>query len=536
MRTLIFIFLASLPQFIFSQVKVKSNIQDVTIFRRGAQISRTFKLSLKSGKNYLSIHDLPAGIDFSSLQVNIDQKAFISDITYRNDFAQDLTTNPEYKSLLDQEKATRIKLTNEQIIHDTWKEEETLILSNRNVSGEDSGLTASQLASIGDLYRTRLLQVKQNMAESLRRIEMINIEMVKITNQIHEWSNTHATKNTAEVLLTVICDKAIDTQGKLTYYDSRATWTSTYDLRLESLQKPLTLLSKAMINQHTGEDWDQVSVKLTTADPSTNKILPTLEPWFLYFFNPIKSKYDKDKYLNNLPAQANLRGNRDEKVLEEVVVMDGVNIYQTRSEEKISFTEHILPTKLSIPSDTKTHDVAISENSIEASYKHISIPKLDPKAYLTAEVIDWEQYNLSNGNMKLYFENTFVGESYLDVTTIDDTLALSLGPDIAISVKKELLKDVKKSNLLSTKREEKLAYNLIIKNNKQGPIKLDLLDQLPIMTDASMELEIEEISGAQYNKETGELSWNLTVKPGEQITKKIMYSVKIPKDKMIKLK
>ena len=53
----------------------------------------------------------------------------------------------------------------------------------------------------------------------------------------------------------------------------------------------------------------------------------------------------------------------------------------------------------------------------------------------------------------MYFEGTYVGDSYLNASEVSDTLSLSLGPDIAIAAKREKLKDYKKTTFLSTKKQ-----------------------------------------------------------------------------------
>ena len=66
-------------------------------------------------------------------------------------------------------------------------------------------------------------------------------------------------------------------------------------------------------------------------------------------------------------------------------------------------------------------------------------------------------------------------------------------------------------------------------------IDLVINDQVPISTDEGMEIEIDELSGGKLEKESGKIEWKVKLKPGEQIKKKIAYTVKIPKDKKVNL-
>ena len=49
-----------------------------------------------------------------------------------------------------------------------------------------------------------------------------------------------------------------------------------------------------------------------------------------------------------------------------------------------------------------------------ATYQYYVTPKLDRDAFLTAQVTNWEQYNLLSGEANLFFEGTYLGKTYLN--------------------------------------------------------------------------------------------------------------------------
>ncbi|MBK7710115.1 MAG: hypothetical protein IPJ37_03490 [Bacteroidales bacterium] len=63
---------------------------------------------------------------------------------------------------------------------------------------------------------------------------------------------------------------------------------------------------------------------------------------------------------------------------------------------------------------------------LPAEYKYVTTPKLSQLAYLTANITDWAKLSLQSGEATLYFENSFVGKSNVNVAELNDTLALSL--------------------------------------------------------------------------------------------------------------
>ena len=143
----------------------------------------------------------------------------------------------------------------------------------------------------------------------------------------------------------------------------------------------------------------------------------------------------------------------------------------------------------------------------------------------------------SNGNASFYWGYTITNNGTPITTTfgpINSSQTASF-PDIAINTKREKLKDFKKTTFFSSKKQMQSGWEITIRNNKPNAVEVTMNDQVPLSSDSQMEVEVEELSGGKLNKETGIVEWKLSLKPGEQIKKRIIYSVRIPKDKKVSL-
>ena len=107
----------------------------------------------------------------------------------------------------------------------------------------------------------------------------------------------------------------------------------------------------------------------------------------------------------------------------------------------------------------------------DADYKYVTVPKLSPLAYLTGNITDWAEQNLIGGEATLYFENTFVGKSYLNVNQLKDTLTVSLGNDNSILVKREKRKDFTSTRVLGSNKTETYSFLITVRNNKTNPVQ-----------------------------------------------------------------
>ena len=160
---------------------------------------------------------------------------------------------------------------------------------------------------------------------------------------------------------------------------------------------------------------------------------------------------------------------------------------------------------------------------------------MSPLAYLTANITDWSKFSLQSGEATLYFENSFVGKSTLNVNQLTDTLTISLGSDNSILVKREKRKEFTSKKVIGANKTETYSYLLTVRNNKSTQVKITLNDQIPVSANSGITVEAIELSGGRHNLESGEIKWDLEIKPQETKQVVLTYSVRYPKDKTIKL-
>jgi hypothetical protein len=182
-----------------------------------------------------------------------------------------------------------------------------------------------------------------------------------------------------------------------------------------------------------------------------------------------------------------------------------------------------------IPSDGQSHAVRIQEHNIPVEYLYQVTPKLDPQVYLTAHFTDWEDLDLLDGRMHIYFEDDYVGESQLRLDFVEDTLSISLGPDPGIQVRRKRIERENNTNLLTGKHEYIRGYEFSITNRKQAEIHIEVEDQLPLANNEEVEITATKSSGAEIDDETGLVVWDLVVPSGKTEEWIYRYEVKSPK-------
>jgi hypothetical protein len=205
-------------------------------------------------------------------------------------------------------------------------------------------------------------------------------------------------------------------------------------------------------------------------------------------------------------------------------------VVQLENQTSVAFE---IKTPYTILPENKHTTVEMEHYSVAANYEYYCVPKIDRDAFLLANISGWEQYNLLEGEANIFFENTFVGKTILDVRNIGDTLNLSLGRDKNVSVQREKVKEYSTQKFFGNKTETTRDWKITVRNNKHQPISIVVFDQVPVSTLQEIEVSTENLSGGMLDQETGEVRWQFTLKPAQKNELGLRYKVRYPKGKTL---
>lgn len=186
-----------------------------------------------------------------------------------------------------------------------------------------------------------------------------------------------------------------------------------------------------------------------------------------------------------------------------------------------------------VPANGKEQGVVLKEYKVPCSYQYYSAPRVDKEAYLLGGISGWEKLNLLPGEANIIVEGANIGKSFIDPASTQDTMNLTLGRDKRIVVKKEKLVNYSSVKFLGSNKKQIFTYELTVRNNKKEKVQMLLKDQYPISSSKDIEEELIESSGAAVNTETGVLTWQMDLAPGETKKYRVSYSIKYPKDKVV---
>jgi uncharacterized protein (TIGR02231 family) len=514
-----------------TEKEIKAEIKHVTVFPDRAQIDHETTVSLSPGKTSLKLSGLSPYIDVQSIQVKGYGEFTILSVNHQNNYLQNLEDAPEVKSIRSQIEALQIKVEDEKAAISILKEKEAFLVANRAILVKETTFTIEQLKSVMELYTNSMDQITMTILKKGRLIKDYEKQITALQQQIADKLGKQQLPS-GEISVTVTSEKQLSGKFSFSYVVANAGWYPSYDIRVDDIKNPVTIFYKANVFQNSGVAWNDVKLSFSNATPWVAGDIPVLYPWFIDYYYPaplIQRGKAAGVNRSEAPAMmemADMVTTKEAKAIEAAPI----SVEKQIGETTITFD---IAVPYSIPSDGKIQTVEIQRLTAPADYKYVTLPKLSPLAYLTANITDWAKLSLQSGEATLYFENSFVGKSYLNVNQLTDTLTISLGTDNSILVKREKRKDFTSKKVIGTNKTETYSFLLTIRNNKATPVKITLNDQIPVSSNSGITVEPVELSGGRHNTQTGEIKWDLEIK--QQETKKIelTYSVKYPKDKTV---
>ncbi|HEY5745714.1 MAG TPA: mucoidy inhibitor MuiA family protein [Chryseolinea sp.] len=592
---------------------VSSKINQVAVFLQGAQITRHASVPLKAGVSILTLTGIAPAIQQQSIQVDGPASVKILSVSFRINYMEE-HKKPEKIKLLDAErKRIAALIAQEKSIQEVYTEEENILKTNKSIGGTEKGVEVAELKAAMDYFRQRLLDIKQQLMQSERTIRSYQEELAKVDAQLTELRAIKG-QPSGEIVVKVSTKAALLAELDVNYLVNEARWFPSYDIRAKNVKAPVGVTYKANVSQQSGEDWENVALTISSANPSEQGVRPIIKPWIVGYNNALSRTVSGSmmavaannevhgKVLDDagepipgvnvvvkgttVGTVTDVNGNysipltsdaqalvfsfigysaiekplgRDSEIdvqlapdvmqLSEVVTTgysgesysdDKSRAYGSsaqRMKRDLTATEVIRQTNVefkldepfSIRSDGEVRATDMVEYELPAIYEYYCVPKLEEDAFLTAKILDWDQYNFLEGEASLFFEGKYIGKSILDTRNTSDTLVVSLGRDSNVLVKREKKKEYSSRQFVGSNQKVALAYEISIRNKKGLPISIVVEDQIPISNDKEITVDKLEDSHGEYDHNSGAITWKKEIASGKTEIINLKYAVRYPK-------
>jgi uncharacterized protein (TIGR02231 family) len=274
---------------------VVSKIKEATVFFQGAELIHTANAVLQKGANEISISGLSPNIDRNSIKIKTTGGVLISAFEFSMDYLTEKNLSPNAQKIQDavKEQQKLLEQVKSEILINS--EMHTILgTSIKNASASEKGLTMDELMKMMDYYKSKASELTKLIAAGKEKEAEISKRLKELISQLEQETNSNKASGILKLNLTSPTDGKCD--FTISYYTTSAGWTPYYDINVADANKPIKIISKAKVRQVTGIEWEKVKITLSSAAPSSGKVAPLFNTWFLRY------KYDTQRQLQNRAA------------------------------------------------------------------------------------------------------------------------------------------------------------------------------------------------------------------------------------------
>ena len=524
-----------------------SSIHAVTVYTDRAIVTRAAPLDLPAtGTVEVTFDKLPANLLDQSLQVSGRGAAQVTilDVTARAAYV-DFTPNERVKAIEDELRALakqRRGLDDRGAVLKAQEsslgklEAATTTPPNKDTAPRLTIEESTKFLTFLEDQRSKFLAERQTLDTQLEDLA------AKVEAAQRKLNELRGAGGRSFKTVTVRLDAA--TTGKLdlslSYTVPGASWTPSYDARVNSNDKTVTLAYHGLVRQNTGEDWKDVALTLSTARPAMGGAAPEVRPWAVDVFvprpEPMATTFGsggREMRMKTVsapaPAGAVMMQAMADSAPEPV---KNASFAQATVDQTATSASFKISAPSSVPSDNSPQKIPVITAALAANPEYLTTPKLQPAAFLTAKVANTSEFPLLGGAMNVFLDGTFVATSALRTVMPEEKFDLALGVDEGISVKhKRVKRFAEDTGLTNSGKRVTYEYLLTLQNNKKTAVRVVVADQIPVSRNEKIVVK-QLAPDAKEFKPTAEgvLKWTLDLKPGEKRELSVKFSLDYPND------
>lgn len=516
-------------------VDAPSKIDAVTVFPDAAGITRIADIEIPQGASTIVFKGLPMGIDPASLRISGEGSAKLTI------GAVEQRIVPAARPTVDNSLEARIKSLQEsraqlQVSLDALERRRAMIVrfseaGPEKLSPESKPLEVDKWNAAWDAVGSAMAKVGEDLRAGRRKAldldaEIASLEMSRMRPEAGRRGPVR------DVVVLIEAEAAGKAHLTLKYRIGGASWQPLYDARLDTggdTKKPIMeFVRRAAITQQTGEDWSDVSLEVSTVRTDRGTQVPDIQPLLIAFQPPPEIVYDEA-----VPnASGRLYRKRAAPAAAPPAPIGGLGLANPKTAEKVVATEakariesnayqasfHVAG-RITVPADGAQKSFQLGAKTIEPTLLFKTVPSLDPTAYLDAAFTNTDEAPLLPGDVTLVRDGTFVGSGHVGLVAPGDKIDLGFGADDRVKVVRVPVKRRENDPVwIGSNKVEANEFKTTVKNLHDFPVKVTILDQIPISETTTIVVDKLPATTPPTEKmvadKRGVMSWTYDIAPG----------------------
>ena len=510
------------------RIELDSRPTKVTAYQGRAWVERSVSIDLEPGRHRLVFTDLPPRWQSESVQGRVSANATVLGIdTLTNQVSNAPRNMTELIDAVKQaadgvQRATDdLGVTEASIAYLQGMMERTTSDEQRRIG--TAGLDIASVREQMEFFSEQLRSLLQSRMAEAGVLEARRRELEVAESKLSRAGGSSRTERSAEVEVAVSEAGVVDIT--LGYLVSRANWSPRYDVRGDLDGESVRIEYGAEVSQQSGEDWTDVTLVLSTAQPARAANPPALEPVYVNVFepSPYGVQYDSPVIGEGMaPPTDAMMGSRTAAGGSSAGAMEYASDAEIRSSgSSVTFT---LPRRMTIETNSKSAPrTRIAEFESDADFTFVAMPVLTEQVYLRGRFANASDYQLLPGRAGIFMGGDYVGPTSLATTAPGADMELYFGADPSLAASETMLtRNTGSAGVFGGWIRTDSRYVIRIDNGSDRPVKMELWDRRPVSRSDEIEIAVVDIApalstDANYlatDAPRGLMRWDITVPPG----------------------
>lgn len=548
----------------------EGKLDAVTVYRGQALVTRLVDVPGPPGLRELVVTQLPNRILPGSLFAESADGVEVRSVRYRERPVQQ-DVRDEVRAIDDEIREVEDKLQANQRYTELTAEHkmhldklEQFVAPTATVELSQGVLNADTLRELSTYLCEQRAKIADDELKLSHEQRALNEQLDLLRRRRNELTGGTA-RTVREAVVFVNLTKA-EGRLQLRYLVESATWYPSYNVRADADRNHVTLEYNASIQQMSGENWNDVTMTLSTATPTLAARAPALNPLTLRLTAPMEQQQQQAGGKGYAEAQreliqkkAQLENRRNfELVIEgnearaaaqlqqapqsavqtldldfglnalagDLQVLDLQNRGRVDRSRKPSFdtsegisVTYSLDGRTNLPSRSDQQLIQIASLPLEAEFYKVAPAVLTNYVYNEATVTNSGDRVLLAGPVSSFWSGEFVGQGQIPSVAVGETFPVGFGIDTSLRTSRELVEKTEKAQ--GGNRVASFTYRVAVENFGAAPAAIRLLDRLPntresevkvTLTDPGRELSDEPTYQKTLRKK-GILRWDVEVPP-----------------------
>lgn len=533
--------LALFPTVVFAEdIALTSEVTAVTMYPRGATVTRVIPFNAAAGQHDLILTDLPQSTPLDSVRVAVDG-AVLGSLTVRNNFVPPRNNEDDAALKVAEAEVERL----EAALRDGLAGVERIKLESQAAEarvaflgqlGEGEGVAEMDVSSLRELVGMigdETLAAQQVALDARLRADQAKRDLKDLQEELEKARQALQAlvpEDEARAMLAVAVSSDQEMQGTLTvtYNIWDAQWRPVYDVKLDRDAGKLDIERGALVAQATGENWQDVALTLSTVRPSEQTAPGQIWPWQRWIEDPAQNRQKQLERVQSYSDDA-VMGAVAEPVMEAEqadAVFDGLAV------------TYSYPSTVSVASRADNIRISLGELSTAAETVAQAVPLSDTNAFLMAEITNDMGELILPGTAMFYLDGRFIGQQQLELIPAGAEAEMAFGPIDGLRLTRTVLdRNAGDRGIISKSNELSERVEIKVENLTGEAWPLRLLDRVPFSEQEDLEIEWRAQPAASEENVDGKrgiMAWEFQLEAGDTQLIKLDHALEWPEGKVLR--